>query len=629
MISGERKDICIINCFFSPAGFRSPLANFNTIAAKLLETGAPMITVEAAFDNEPFQLQQQPGQTLIQLRAPARLWLKERLLNIALSHVPAEFQKVAWIDGDLLFERPEWIDEASRLLDSLEVVQLFDTIHYLPPGATRFEGISTRSHRSLLALVTDDGADSLRRMQRAIDPYAVPGGGFAARREVLAAGIYDGSVVGGNDNVFIYSVLGALDMLSIATPGLARDVRLWELAFASHRQSFTHGYVKGSVYHLWHGEREHRGYRTRHDLLRCYEYDPATDIALHENGCYCWNSPKPGLHEMTRQYFRARQEDGSATTPSPEFPAPSELSSGARVVISELYRRIGDANDQISRLKSERVALEKEVANLRVHAQNTTEWAKELKQGNSWLQSQLAHWQAHAQSHIEPSQGRTPRSLLLVVAPDQASSTTIIEALAPIPCLPVEITGITRRGAQLTFRGAFPDRTTLEHAQLMVLTLHYMSISADELERLARQLGTLTLPTVWGSIRYPLDWYCRRTMETSQSKAAPYVDPVQFVATVEEQRRRSQMLHEVLSTTYGIDIPSDGKQLLSEGRASLRLLLGLPSLHTEHDTEHGPSLTQPQNLDALLGYLERIGASNLHEEIVAPSEQPQHLLASR
>ena len=68
-----------------------------------------------AFGDAPFDLP--AGPDVIQVRGPDVLWQKERLLNIAVSRLPARARKVAWLDGDLLFADPDWAGETARLLD--------------------------------------------------------------------------------------------------------------------------------------------------------------------------------------------------------------------------------------------------------------------------------------------------------------------------------------------------------------------------------------------------------------------------------------------------------------------------------------------------------------------------------
>jgi hypothetical protein len=70
------------------------------------------------------------------------------------------------------------------------------------------------------------------------------------------------------------------------------------------------GCVEGRVLHLWHGDLGDRQYGERHGGFARYEFDPYTDIALAEGGCWSWSSDKPEMHEYVRAYFASRLEDG-------------------------------------------------------------------------------------------------------------------------------------------------------------------------------------------------------------------------------------------------------------------------------------------------------------------------------
>jgi hypothetical protein len=70
------------------------------------------------------------------------------------------------------------------------------------------------------------------------------------------------------------------------------------------------GWIKGHIYHLWHGELRYRNYHDRMKILEQYEFDSTKDIIVAENGCWHWNTNKPRLHESVRSYFSSRREDG-------------------------------------------------------------------------------------------------------------------------------------------------------------------------------------------------------------------------------------------------------------------------------------------------------------------------------
>ena len=70
------------------------------------------------------------------------------------------------------------------------------------------------------------------------------------------------------------------------------------------------GFAPGTLVHLWHGDLKDRRYADRHREFRQFDFNPVKDLALDENQCWRWGSPKPDMHRYVRDYFAARKEDG-------------------------------------------------------------------------------------------------------------------------------------------------------------------------------------------------------------------------------------------------------------------------------------------------------------------------------
>jgi hypothetical protein len=77
------------------------------------------------------------------------------------------------------------------------------------------------------------------------------------------------------------------------------------------------------LFHLWHGQPTNRKYQARHQTLCRFDLDPATDLAIAEDGPWRWNSRKPVLHQFLKSYFASRAED---ETP-PLIPTASPVST--------------------------------------------------------------------------------------------------------------------------------------------------------------------------------------------------------------------------------------------------------------------------------------------------------------
>jgi hypothetical protein len=154
-----------------------------------------LVTVEHSHTGR-FELGPGDADILIQIQGGDVMWQKERLLNVARTHLPAECDFVAWIDCDVIFERKDWPEAAIRELGRVPICQLYRTVYHLRPLAkldppARVDAML--EHTSIgyalakgwpthVGSVTDGAPNTFKR-----------GHAWCGRREVLDKhGIYDG-----------------------------------------------------------------------------------------------------------------------------------------------------------------------------------------------------------------------------------------------------------------------------------------------------------------------------------------------------------------------------------------------------------------------------------------------------
>jgi hypothetical protein len=302
-----------VTSYFNPARYRRRLDNFRTLRARLR---APLIVVELAVD-APFDLADSDAELVVHLRDGDIMWQKERLLNVAISRLPSECSAVAWLDGDVILEREDWVEGALRALDRAPLVQLF---------RDRFD-----LGRDVLPENAGDPAAFARgqslafRLQEGVPPDIVSAAGtvqhwqaslglaWAARRDLVARhGLYDAGILGGGDRAFAAAALG--QMSAVAGPWYANAAqvdhyRRWAEPFHAEVRGRI-GHLDGRLFHLWHGDRVHRRYLSRYRDLQPFGFDPARDIRRSPEGAWRWSSDKAAMHAYVRDYFHSRREDG-------------------------------------------------------------------------------------------------------------------------------------------------------------------------------------------------------------------------------------------------------------------------------------------------------------------------------
>jgi hypothetical protein len=318
---GAVPGLWAITSYFNPVRYRRKLENFRSFRRRLT---VPLVAVEHAAVGG-FDLGPRDADILLRAHGGAVLWQKERLLNLALDVLPRDCDAVAWLDADVILDRPGWADDARDALQRLDLLHLFHERHNLPPDAdlgelsawSRHSATSLSFVHRLAAGTASPGDLTLNNAQLRLGSTA--GLAWAARRDAIERHrLYDACIVGGGDRVMLCAALGHLDegcLTQRMNPRRAEHFLAWARPFAGALAGRV-GSLPGRVFHLWHGDLQNRGYEARLAILE--DFDPSTDIAIDRSGCWRWSSDKPALHAAVERYFVGRREDGEERSPAPD-----------------------------------------------------------------------------------------------------------------------------------------------------------------------------------------------------------------------------------------------------------------------------------------------------------------------
>ena len=302
-------DLWAITCYFNPARFTTKRKNFDLFIHSLRKSNLNHLVVECAFADAAFDLP--PSANLLQIRAKDVMWQKERLLNLAITHLPPACTKVAWIDCDVLFANPNWATDATQLLDIYPIVQLFEEVIRLPRDQTAYTGQGDRwpafaavytKHPNLML-----AGDFAR--------HGHTGFAWAARRDLLDRHqLYDACISGSGDHMMAHAFCGDWSspcmhrILGHNTPLQSHFIAWCKSLYKDVRAKVTA--TPGTLLHLWHGQTENRRYVLRNQQLANFNFNPTTDLRIGESGAWKWNSEKPALHQWAIDYYPTRKEDG-------------------------------------------------------------------------------------------------------------------------------------------------------------------------------------------------------------------------------------------------------------------------------------------------------------------------------
>jgi hypothetical protein len=300
--------IWVITSFFNPARYVTKRRNYDRFLAGLTAAGVPCLTVECAFDDQPFELP--PSASVLRVRSRDVLWQKERMLNVALRALPAECTAVAWVDCDVLFDSPEWARETEALLQRYAVLQPFASVVRLPRGALHDDGRGKRWQSFGAVYQRDPGAAASGEF----DPHGHTGFAWAARRDILEeVGLYDVCIAGSADHLMAHVFARQFEnpcvdrIVGKMGPYREHFLRWARRADAVVQGSLTAG--TGMLRHLWHGALTNRKYVERNAQLARSSFDPARHLAVGASGLWEWRGDTDDLRAWMIDYFASRKED--------------------------------------------------------------------------------------------------------------------------------------------------------------------------------------------------------------------------------------------------------------------------------------------------------------------------------
>jgi len=229
------------------------------------------------------------------------IWIKENLVNMAVSKLPADWLYVAWIDADITFLNEDWPSSTVSALQENDVVQLFQTAVNLGP-----HGEAMKIDKGFGYMHKDSGTDYISS-----DKYGFwhPGYAWAAKRWAWEkmGGLVDWAILGSADRHMAMALIGKV---TDSYPGnINTNYKILLMVFQERCTNVRLSYVPGTILHHWHGSLVNRKYKERWDILTSLDYDPRSDLETDSRGLTILSKKGKRLSKDIMAYFHDRKED--------------------------------------------------------------------------------------------------------------------------------------------------------------------------------------------------------------------------------------------------------------------------------------------------------------------------------
>lgn len=259
-----------------------------------------LYVVELAYGNQDFKITYPNNPSHLQLRTEYALWHKENMINLGIRKLlPVDWKAVAWIDGDIEFENPNWVIDTLKVLTEFDVVQLFTTCFDLDEKEipmSIWQGFGYKYCHG-------ERFNHIRGIN-----YWHPGYAWSCTRDYYEriGGLYDKGILGSGDYIMCQGFF--------SKPAFGHhSLHFFKNSVVDYITNLTNvkiGYIPTNIKHYFHGSKANRKYVERNSILVKYNYNPMEHIEYNEEGILVptINMPKQFLIDIYN-YFNERNED--------------------------------------------------------------------------------------------------------------------------------------------------------------------------------------------------------------------------------------------------------------------------------------------------------------------------------
>ncbi len=303
----------VVAVYSNPIRWENRRKRHHEFEEHMLDSGVRLTTVECAFGERPFELEERDHVHRVRVRAKTLAWNKECLINIGISRIP-EARYICTSDADIEFRRNGWASETVHALQHFDVVQPWVTAYDLGPHDEHIQAHKSFCYQFVHGKPVIPEGPHFWKTNGGIYEYPHSGYCWAYTRQALEwlGGLIDFACMGAGDHHMALAYVGAVDR-SVphgTTAAYMKHLHQWQSRAVRHINRNI-GFVDGTIEHHWHGRKADRKYMDRWEIFVKNQFDPDTDIKKNTHGVVELSGNKPELSRELFLYYRARSEDAN------------------------------------------------------------------------------------------------------------------------------------------------------------------------------------------------------------------------------------------------------------------------------------------------------------------------------
>lgn len=260
-----------------------------------------LYVVELAYGEQEFRMTDPGNSQHLQVRGKTPLWHKENLINLGVEKlIPNEAEYIAWVDGNVEFVDPDFVEKTIEKLQNYCIVQMFSKLKCVK-NEEEYESFWERS--------CGKGMES-PRINSYLEELRAPGHtGFAfattCKNASIIFPIYDKCIVGGGDFMLCLALYNKNFLLNSLPNNNIMHTSLNN--YIKKVNGLKMGYIDSEIIYFYHGSHNNRNYNERWKILE--NYDPNEDIEYNNDGIIEFKGDKKILKNIIKYFYGRREDD--------------------------------------------------------------------------------------------------------------------------------------------------------------------------------------------------------------------------------------------------------------------------------------------------------------------------------
>lgn len=268
-----------------------------------------LVRVETVYGRDShFEVTHSDTPLHIQFRSGSPIWHKESMVQAAMCHLPHGWKYVAWVDADVEFLNPQWVEDTLLQLQTNHLVQMWQSAIDLGPDHQTLHVHHSFADQYVQTVSETEFRKKVTRCYSSLHP----GYSWACTRTFIEkCGLYVAGILGSGDRHMAYAAVGCVEHSH------HKDVHTdYKTSLKSYEDRVVRllrghlGCTRGTLLHHWHGRKQLRGYQDRWKILVEHKFSPLTHLRVDPiTNLVALDYHNSDLACAVERYFASRNED--------------------------------------------------------------------------------------------------------------------------------------------------------------------------------------------------------------------------------------------------------------------------------------------------------------------------------